>query len=285
MSDHPDSERAAVSRQALDAVVAKICGGEARYLLNLNRYEPTPGLQDVQVIGQYLRVVERFGWEVLAPATEVIVRESIHNLEPAVDFLSTMMAAGIELKQAANLQLGQDSLKKLSVVAERFHRYYASKFVDALLNEEDPPFVPGPSSSPPARRHDFVENLMKALDSLAFSGDVKKAVVAHFFATPKLHDLDETLLPAVEGLLEHLGSHFKGGSWFLQLYWRCMDALETRCVKPPPLDVWVLPTACACACRGCRQLVQFCMDPFRVQIELPCPGRDAKEHLIDSVQR
>ncbi|GAQ83508.1 hypothetical protein KFL_001510110 [Klebsormidium nitens] len=112
-----------------------------------------------------------------------------------------------------------------------------------------------------------------------------EAVVAHFFVTPKLYDLDKTLLPAVEPLLGYLGSRFDEKTWFVKLYWGCLDALESRCVKPPQLDVWVLPTASACGCGGCKQLVQFCMDPFRVELQLPCPGRDAKEHLIDSVRR
>ncbi|GAQ83502.1 hypothetical protein KFL_001510060 [Klebsormidium nitens] len=224
--DQPDSERAEVSRQAMEAVVAKICGAQTPALLSFNSSETMFGPGSFQVTGQYLKVIERFG----------------------------------------------------------FQEYFAGRLVDVLLSEEDPLFKLG-CSPPSARSSNFVSDLMATLDRLAFSSERMEAVVAQFFVTPKLHNLEVTLLPAVEQLLRYLGSRYKDSSWFLKLYWGCLDALENRCVKPPPLDVWVLPTASACACRDCKILIQFCMDPFRVELELKCPGRDSKEHLIDSVER
>ncbi|GAQ83509.1 hypothetical protein KFL_001510120 [Klebsormidium nitens] len=127
VSCQPDSEREAMSRQAVEAFVAKVCGREAQTFLGLTHCPPMPDLREVRVIGLYLRVVERFGWDMMAPATEVIVRGLIFDSQSAADLLSTMIAAGIELERAAKREPGQDSLKRLVVVAERFHKHYAGK--------------------------------------------------------------------------------------------------------------------------------------------------------------
>lgn len=280
-SEQANTERAEVARQALQAVVTEICAEEGDTVPVYGGREPKFALGNARVPMEYLQVVARFGWDACAPATETLVRKFVASPQSAVEFLAILATAFEKPERAAELEPKQRSL---SLVAARFNAYFASELVDALHSEDESPQEMW-MSPPSPRSLDFVYSLMLALNRLAFSAEKMVAVVSHFFATPKLYDLDKTLLPAVDSLLESLGSGYKGSPWFLKLYWGCLDALESRCLKPPQLDIWVLPAASACACWGCRILVQFCMDPLRVELQLRCPGRDAKQHLIDCVQR
>ncbi|GAQ83930.1 hypothetical protein KFL_001690080 [Klebsormidium nitens] len=112
------------------------------------------------------------------------------------------------------------------------------------------------------------------------------SVVAHFFATPRLHDVETTLAPALKELAQWLGTPARLETpSFVALSGGCVKALEAKTgTRPAAPRSWALPAACACKCGECRQLVQFCLDPVRTVLQL-CVAKPVKKHVQASISK
>ncbi|GAQ81131.1 hypothetical protein KFL_000710360 [Klebsormidium nitens] len=235
------------------------------------------------------QVLERFGWQPWMPAIDCLILDSltcslnaIQGLLGAVTVLHPdveMLGASSERTQAAATSgnvasMAADICQKLS-----------GKLVSQLLDENE--------SNSSAERYPYtqyyISRLLGALHCWGFDGDALKKLVAHFVAHPQLYDLDKALLPALTELWAWLKELKEATSpaWIVEFCRGCLEALD-RSRGDPPLRArdWAARVECGCGCLYCKHLVEFCLDPVKIETQsFAGLGIQAKAHVIDSIQR
>lgn len=281
-------ERARLCARVVALLVAKICPPPAAVPAYYS-YPPLFCLRDTATASVFVRVLERFGADTWQPAAAVLAKNQVSSALGTVPELLTHLVGTDGTHQS-------EVPGRASPEAMALARILADALAPALLGERNPPVgivkpnyrrYPGgrPPAQPVARSPTFVVSVLKACHTLSIDAPVIESLVAHFFATHRLHNVETTLVPALKELAQWLGTPARLETpWFVSLARGCVKALEAKTgTRPAEPRSWALAAACACKCGECRQLVQFCLDPVRTVLQL-CVAKPVKKHVQASIK-